>query len=107
MGNRLPYIKKTGFSLYKEVETDRRCSLDESILNSLMMIASNGPTPTEFRRSALLQSAIDIWYRAGERMVVLHDRGNGKPVTGALVDEEPENLKRQYVDEGQGRRSPS
>ena len=30
-----------GFSLFKEIETDRRCNLDEDILNSLMMIASN------------------------------------------------------------------
>lgn len=40
-----------GFSLFKEIETDRRCNLDEDILNSLMMIASNGPTCKDFRRT--------------------------------------------------------
>ena len=59
------------------------------------MIASNGPTCKEFRRSALLQSAIDIWYRAGPRSVVLHDIGIGEPaITDAFTDIERGNLTR-------------
>ena len=85
------------FSLYKEIETDRRCNLEEGILNSLMMIASNGPPCEEFRRSALLQSAIDIWYRGGPRLIVLHGRDFGEPATSTLNDDERGNLARMLA----------
>ena len=62
-----------------------------------MMIASNGPTCKEFRRSALLQSAIDIWYRAGPRSVVLHDIGIGEPAMDAFTDIERGNLTRMLT----------
>ena len=56
--------------------------------------------------AALLQSAIDIWYRAGPRIVVLHGRGIGQPAGNTLKDDsEGGNLTRMLTKgKGSGRR---